>query len=293
MASFHRIFTIFSQSKDGQAFSFLPVKEYMDSNSECDSEETSLDSTPGHHPRPASQLESNGHWRLIHLGLVIFYTGLWALAVHYGTSCRRGEFEYSPAKDIISYHRGIFNNTLDVGNPYKGDRRPGIDSLWYDISTKYLSFRLTREELVAMGRYSENSVEFSDEKGGYMASLDVFHQVHCLNMIRQHIRRSQYTENTNPDSQKLEHIDHCIDTLREVVMCHGDVSVLTYRWRDGYQWPWANFAIDRECRDWNRITEWVKSPERIVKTLRGDILQHPSLGVSWPVVNAAEDEPNP
>ncbi|KAI1173835.1 hypothetical protein F4777DRAFT_580598 [Nemania sp. FL0916] len=287
-----QVSAIFS-AKGERATYALPTKEYHDVDSDYGSEDTALYTPAGELPKPTRISESSGQWRLIHLGLIILYTGLWAAAVHYGTSCRRGEFEYSPARDIISYHRGKFNNTLDVENPYKGERRDGIDELWYDISTKYLSFRLTKEELVAMDKYSEKSVEFSDEKGGYMASLDVFHQVHCLNMIRQQVRRDQYPENTNPDAQKLEHIDHCIDMLREVVMCHGDVSVLTYTWKEGYQWPWANFAIERECRDWNRITDWVKSPERIVKTLRGDVLQHPTLGVSWPIENAGEKEPNP
>jgi hypothetical protein len=98
-------------------------------------------------------------------------------------------------------------------------------------------FRLRDEERAVMGHHSERPVQYSHEEGGYMASLYVFHELHCLNMIRKFIRPEQYTENHNPDDFKPMHTDHCIETFREVLICKADVSVVTFDWIDDYRHP--------------------------------------------------------
>ncbi|KAH8717360.1 Cyclochlorotine biosynthesis protein O [Beauveria bassiana] len=80
---------------------------------------------------------------------------------------------------------------------------------------------------------------------GYMASLGLFHQIHCLNMLRKFIYLDYYKEKT-PDwfSQPYlrAHADHCVDMIREAIMCHGDTSLIVYHWINGYKDPVPDFS---------------------------------------------------
>ncbi|KAI0162275.1 hypothetical protein GGR57DRAFT_498616 [Xylariaceae sp. FL1272] len=257
--------------------------EYADFNSDDDNEEASLTTGISTHKKNASRgYQRNLCWVLFHGVVLIGYTTVWAIFMENTVSCNRGAFEFSPAKEAISYLHTSFNNTLTSPSIFKGDRNNDIDEAWREITTKHMYFRLKQEERDSLGLESEMPVTYSDEEGGYMASLDVFHQLHCLDRIRKYVRSDQYTDNANPGDFQLTHIDHCIDTIREMLMCKADVSVVTYDWIESYGWPWPNFHIGRECRDWSKIVDWTKKPGRFVKSVKGPILTHPTLGISWP-----------
>ena len=117
----------------------------------------------------------------------------------------------------------------------------------------------------------------NDEKGGYLVTLDVFHELHCLNMLREFVYRDYYPDKHTMEAQ-IDHLDHCIDLLRQVLMCHSDISLHTYGWKDGYRWPWPDFTIEHECRSWDHLMVWAE--EHNVPDLTGPIVQHPTLGKS-------------
>lgn len=119
------------------------------------------------------------------------------------------------------------------------------------------------------------SVQLSDEEGGYLATLDVFHTLHCVNKIRK-MYYNEYYHDPNPLADQQEHFDHCIDLLRQVIMCHGDVSLHTYRWIDDYKVPYPTMQTEHQCRDWDILMSW--SEERHIPDLTGPILTHPTLG---------------
>ena len=68
---------------------------------------------------------------------------------------------------------------------------------------------------------------------------------------------------------------HCIDNLRQVLMCHADISLLTYTWRDDYGRPWPNFNIQHECRNWDAIVQWTDERRGV---LNRNTYQHPKFG---------------
>lgn len=37
-------------------------------------------------------------------------------------------------------------------------------------------------------------------------------------------------------------LDHCVDMLRESIMCHGDTTLITYHWVQGYVDPVPDFS---------------------------------------------------
>ncbi|KAJ5018093.1 Oxidase ustYa [Colletotrichum sp. SAR 10_99] len=135
-----------------------------------------------------------------------------------------------------------------------------------------------------MGRDASKAVKINDGKGGYAGMLDIFHHLHCLRMIR-----IGYTLDLYPAYQPMlssqmgelvpMHIDHCIDELRQAVMCRADVTVLTSDWIDWHPKPWLNFNVEHECVNWDKVFQWSKEHWYDIKKAN---LVHPHFGpVDW------------
>ncbi|KAK2011708.1 hypothetical protein LZ32DRAFT_517238, partial [Colletotrichum eremochloae] len=159
----------------------------------------------------------------------------------------------APANEAIAYERVSFHNALDDQNVFKGQPREELHRAWHSL-LQYSNIRVQQADLMRINR---TSIPLNDEKGGFLATLDVFHQIHCLNVIREQVYREFYPDKHSKEKQ-LEHVDHCIDMIRQVLMCHGDLSVQTYTWIDDYRWPWPNFDIDHTCRKWDLVMNWAE-----------------------------------
>jgi hypothetical protein len=176
---------------------------------------------------------------------------------------------------------------------YRGPPRPEQDEAWESLLRCKLSaaHSLDLEDLL-LTIFSDNnlrvqkadlekanltSVPLRDAAGGYLVTLDVFHSLHCVNKVRKSYY-SDYYHDPNPIADQQEHFDHCIDLLRQVIMCHGDVSLHTYEWKDDYRWPWPSMQTTHQCRNWDRLMDW--SQDHNIPSLTGPILSHPTLGES-------------
>ena len=87
--------------------------------------------------------------------------------------------------------------------------------------------------------------------GGYVAGLEVFHQLHCLNSLRQYSYPEYYNGSSaiftyNPLQQR-QHLDHCIDIIRQTLMCHADVGLVTQSWVKNHPNPYPDFSTWHKC----------------------------------------------
>ncbi|KAJ2977675.1 hypothetical protein NQ176_g4241 [Zarea fungicola] len=167
----------------------------------------------------------------------------------------------------------IVHNLAENGK-YRGPPRPEQDEAWEALLT-YNNLRVQKDDLE---KANISSVPLSDDEGGYLVSLDVFHTLHCVNKIRKSYY-ADYYPNPNPIEKQREHFDHCVDLLRQVLMCHGDVSMHTYHWKDDYRWPWPGMQTEHQCVNWDSLMAW--SRENYIPDLSGPILTHPTLGTSY------------
>lgn len=143
------------------------------------------------------------------------------------------------------------------------------------------NIRVSSAELLAANLTSVTLHDDSPGGGdGHLVTLDVYHTLHCVNRARKALYPAYYTSPNRPEVDRA-HVEHCLDLLRQVLMCHGDVALHTYQWRDDVRVPWPTFATTHQCRRWDRIVDW--SRRRSVESLEGRILQHPTLGVSYPM----------
>ncbi|KAI5865341.1 hypothetical protein GGS23DRAFT_594879 [Durotheca rogersii] len=71
---------------------------------------------------------------------------------------------------------------------------------------------------MSLKQSTHNAKKLGDK---YFASVDVFHQLHCLDLIRKYIFRNHYPDfMAFQDSEYaiFNHVDHCIDIIRQKIM---------------------------------------------------------------------------
>ncbi|KAK5994227.1 Transacylase cctO-like protein [Cladobotryum mycophilum] len=184
---------------------------------------------------------------------------------------------YSPISDIIEYELRNFTND-DIPR-YMGPPDPAREKAWHDM-LQGIDVRITKDDLIKMGRL-ENAVELNDENGGYVVLVNAYHELHCLKLIRQNLYLDHFYPNeTEADAkERLHHIDHCLNYLRQAAMCHGDVGMSTWHWEAGSRMPQGH-TTPHVCRNWNAIDSWSK--QRKVNIYQPGLLVSPEFGVTFP-----------
>ncbi|KAK1993870.1 hypothetical protein LX36DRAFT_728702 [Colletotrichum falcatum] len=174
---------------------------------------------------------------------------------------------FSPARSAISYEKRIID--LSIYTDFQ--KRPGldVDSAWHQL-LKYNNIVVRNDDLKNLNR---TSVLLRDGSG-YLAGLDVFHELHCLNIIRENVFDDYYK--LEPQSEREQHILHCIDHLRQILMCHGDITPQTFEWVETKRYPVMKRQSAHVCRRWEPIVDWARQNEPSRK--HGPILEHPQLG---------------
>ncbi|KAG2757657.1 hypothetical protein P692DRAFT_20824490 [Suillus brevipes Sb2] len=184
---------------------------------------------------------------------------------------------FSPANEAIE-SIGIvkFNGSFDSPSSiYRGSPSPELDATWDKISVNARPVRMTLEQLLRTGeKPSPALVRYPDEYGGgYMATIEVIHQLHCLDMLRKASHGDKYYNDwithDSPEKHRT-HLDHCIDMLRQFTMCSGDVTMITHDWVEGKTEPTADFNVPHQCRNFEKILNWVDEHRVHSKLVRLD-----------------------
>ncbi|KAF2726647.1 hypothetical protein EJ04DRAFT_452917, partial [Polyplosphaeria fusca] len=122
-------------------------------------------------------------------------------------------------------------------------------------------FNATAEEVAVNGFSIVDSVKV--QNGGYVAVLGVYHQLHCLNQIRNflYLRASGATDKPLSDEQlgnNHHHIEHCIEDLRVSAMCTADLRLYTFTWpkEENFTFLDAHTNTPRKCVDWTQLEQW-------------------------------------
>jgi hypothetical protein len=53
-----------------------------------------------------------------------------------------------------------------------------------------------------------------------------------------------------------QELDHCIDSIRQNLICHADLAVMTFHWVGDSEDPKPNFKYEHECVDWKALESW-------------------------------------
>ncbi|KAK1755484.1 hypothetical protein QBC47DRAFT_413247 [Echria macrotheca] len=195
---------------------------------------------------------------------------------------------YSPASKVSQYVPTVFSSgDTRHHTGYQGWPDDEKDALWMDLYRYGISLAVSSSDYDKMIDTTEKMPVRGFEQD-YVVGLDVFHQLHCLNMIRMGFYPGRYnTSLLKPDGTinylQWVHVDHCIESIRQSVMCHADIATFTYRWSDkdkimkpelGSTHICRNFTIVREYAmernvDWQNIRAHVEDGEVVDYTNSG------------------------
>ncbi|KAJ7202038.1 hypothetical protein GGX14DRAFT_399612 [Mycena pura] len=61
------------------------------------------------------------------------------------------------------------------------------------------------------------------------------------------------------DVMEIDHLDHCIDWIRQALMCAGDTSVIVWQWDPAQNKTTFQGDVAHTCRNFEKLREWGKS----------------------------------
>ncbi|KAI0395824.1 hypothetical protein F5Y17DRAFT_465556 [Xylariaceae sp. FL0594] len=171
---------------------------------------------------------------------------------------------------------------------------PVADQQWGDYEL-VRPIALTSAQIRSLGKDPRDVAKLEDSAWGlgddaYVADLDVFHQLHCLNTLRKLAYARYYnstlidysssskassvdderntTKHDHPSSKRRSkhghsnskidtiHVNHCVDMLFTAITCAGNVGFITSNWVEGVKYPQPDMSINRKCVDFERLVEW-------------------------------------
>jgi hypothetical protein len=64
------------------------------------------------------------------------------------------------------------------------------------------------------------------------------------------------------------HVNHCVDILVQALQCSSNVNLITMHWVDTQSYPYPDMSINRQCVNFDKLTEWRKVFDAVRSGLR-------------------------
>lgn len=200
----------------------------------------------------------------------------------------------SPMDRDVPPHYDIYsvNGSLKKETIYRMPGSPEVDAAWDRLGAHLLPFAIPEDEGPSYGLLPGQVKRVPEQGGGYVAILESTHHIHCLNVMRQAShwdydyyraggRKVKNSVFSGPEDIVRLHFTHCMDMLRQRLMCDADAAPLGQVWLDGYG-PLVFDTVKRKCRNYEKLVDWAKEREmppgrKSVSIRQGDIVYH-----EWP-----------
>ncbi|EXU95822.1 DUF3328 domain protein [Metarhizium robertsii] len=214
----------------------------------------------------------------LNLVVSLMYFVLFGYGIHNMLSHRHeAGLIYSPARSAVTYEAKVVDDSVPAA--FAGPPSLETDAAWQRLLKCTRKIYIKHDNNLVVQKEDLNQVDRSSvslrDGSGYLASLSVYHQLHCLNYIRQYAFPDYYTRGDGKLGSSV-HIYHCIDTLRRIIMCHGDITPRTFEWSDLERHPVMKPRSVHECRKWEPIETYAKS--HVPSRANGPILENPESG---------------
>ncbi|KAK7182378.1 hypothetical protein PSPO01_11612 [Paraphaeosphaeria sporulosa] len=194
----------------------------------------------------------------------MWFTGsllLFASALLLHTRSRGGHPEiYSPVQDHIRYKTVVFDGSLGKKSIYMEDPSPAVDAAWEDLYDFGISWLHPHEASLLPNA----TARLYEQPQNYVTGLDVFHQLHCLNLLRKRLYPAYYVNDTDV------HFAHCLDQLRQSIMCSSDTATIPWSWSRSKKRLVASAETVHMCRDFEGVRGWARG-RRVEGGFRKDV----------------------
>ena len=181
------------------------------------------------------------------------------------------EYYLAPILDSYDMKPGFrsFNGALrDNSTIWRQPPSPEVDEAWDYISTEgFEIITVSETDVVNSGKDPTISLKAPSSWGAgddaYIAQVEVFHQIHCLNELRKEMDYEYYYKSP-PDELHKSHKRHCIHMLLQSLMCSADVGIITHNWVRNENIPepkirpMPDFNVVKKCADFDGLLEWAR-----------------------------------
>ncbi|KAF7326334.1 hypothetical protein MKEN_00487000 [Mycena kentingensis (nom. inval.)] len=190
------------------------------------------------------------------LALILFAVGRPGEGVYFPASTKL----YSPAHVAIEEHVLVYPLGFEPDlSEFQISSSPELDAKWEDLYSFGVS-RIPQAQAALIPNVTSRIP--GDPDGYYIIGLDVFHQLHCLNMVRMALDPAYYPDwdihNPANAENATTHVSHCVDWIRQSIMCHGDTSVLVWQWNEDKKVTAPKATVPHACRNFETLKQWGK-----------------------------------
>lgn len=78
------------------------------------------------------------------------------------------------------------------------------------------------------------------------------------NHVRMALYPDHYKHEGTPLATQTAHTEHCLDALRQHVMCYGSTTLIPTQWRAGLQQQYIDANQEHVCRDFSHLRNFVR-----------------------------------
>ncbi|CAO1598248.1 hypothetical protein XANCAGTX0491_002018 [Xanthoria calcicola] len=179
------------------------------------------------------------------------------------STCLRRFNTYSPVLEGIDtdFQEIRFKYSLWYRSPFKGPPTPEVEAAWQEIM-QYGQISVTADDIVRIGQ-NLSSVKYPESAGGgYLATAMGTHAIHCLHYVWQ----DHYIDSLPEVHSKKQaipemyerHYEHCVDYIRQNLMCKFDTTIMPFNWVLDHQTPTPNGNTMHKCVDWGYLQDWLE-----------------------------------
>ncbi|SCO87576.1 uncharacterized protein FRV6_11703 [Fusarium oxysporum] len=194
-----------------------PFNPHVDGNS-SDEESDSFHYVPPTRRRRLSLCRCFG-WAITLLSIILIsaFAGAWISMVYVNIdqNCAAHTSQWSLLRNI--------NNNAS----------PEVDAAWEALGVDYRSGVISYKDGLSSGLDDSFVQRAPQHGGGFIINVEGMHHLHCLNLLRKFLwYKYEYYKDLGGHAFKNDgevfrmHVTHCLDTVRQVLMCNVDTGGL-------------------------------------------------------------------
>ncbi|KAF7975505.1 hypothetical protein HWV62_9437 [Athelia sp. TMB] len=183
---------------------------------------------------------------------------------------------FTPAREAVIHELVQFASVRHTKSRFDGPPTDEVDAAWHELYGAGIS-AIPKSAAALLPNRTE---AYTGDEQHYIIELDVFHQLHCLvrfftiigklaaDLIgaQNLVRKAAWPEHY-PDAQEarysllkgggvFDHVDHCLNAIRESLVCNADLTPVTWHWNERDQISGVEFNAVHTCVNWDNIHAW-------------------------------------